>query len=175
MKITKTKIKDLLIVENPIFSDNRGYFMESYSQKKLAEAGINNIFVQDNVSFSKYGVIRGLHTQENPFQAKLVTCLYGKVRDVALDMREDSETYMQYDYIDIEAGSGKFFYIPHGFYHGFSVLSKDVAIFGYKVDGLYNKAGEKSINPLDSKINIDWGIDVNDMIISDKDMMAPFL
>jgi dTDP-4-dehydrorhamnose 3,5-epimerase len=175
MKIIETKIKDLLIIEVPIFSDNRGYFMESYSQKKFCDVGINNTFVQDNISFSKYGVVRGLHAQENPSQAKLVTCLYGRVRDVAVDMRKNSNTYMQYEFLDIEAGSGKFFYIPHGFYHGFSVLSKDGAIFSYKVDGSYNKSGEKAINPLDSKINIDWGLSKDDMIVSEKDTMADFL
>ena len=130
---TETKIKDLYIIEPTVFNDERGYFMESYNEQNFKDAGLNiNLkFVQDNESISKKGVLRGLHFQEQYSQDKLVRVIKGKIFDVAVDLRKDSPTYLQWEGIVLSSQNKKQFYIPKGFAHGFLVLS-DVAIFSYK-------------------------------------------
>lgn len=174
MKITPTKIKDVLVIEPDIFEDNRGWFFESYNQKKLAAAGINSNFIQDNRSFSKMkGTLRGLHLQNSPFsQAKLVSCTRGAVLDIAVDLRKNSPTYKEWYSIELTEENKKQLFIPHGFAHGFLTLV-DNTEFIYKVDNDYDKQSERSIRFDDPEIGIDWG-DMNPLLI-DRDKDAPFL
>ena len=146
MKIIKTDIPDLLIVEPEVFGDNRGYFFESFSQRKFEEAtGVKVDFVQDNESLSAYGVVRGLHFQKPPHeQAKLVRVVRGKVLDVALDLRPESPTYGQYAAVELSGENHRQLFIPKGFAHGFSVLSED-AVFQYKCDDYYAPECEDGI------------------------------
>lgn len=174
MKIIKTQIQGLLIIEPDIFKDHRGYFIESYSEKKFIDLGITNHFVQDNESQSTYGVIRGLHYQIGEFsQAKLVRVIKGKVLDVAVDLRKNSPTFGQWFSIELDEQDKKMFFIPKGFAHGFSVLS-DVAIFSYKCDQFYNKDYERGILFSDPQLNIDWKINSNKVVVSEKDKILPF-
>lgn len=174
MKIIKTHIQGLLIIEPDIFKDHRGYFIESYSEKKFIDLGITNHFVQDNESQSTYGVIRGLHYQIGEFsQAKLVRVIKGKVLDVAVDLRKNSPTFGQWFSIELDEQNKKMFFIPKGFAHGFSVLS-DVAIFSYKCDQFYNKNYERGILFSDPQLNIDWKIRSDKVVVSEKDKILPF-
>lgn len=174
MKIIKTHIQGLLIIEPDIFKDHRGYFIESYSEKKFNDLGITNRFVQDNESQSTYGVIRGLHYQIGEFsQAKLVRVIKGKVLDVAVDIRKNSPTFGQWFSIELDEQHKTMFFIPKGFAHGFSVLS-DIAIFSYKCDQFYNKDYEKGILFSDPQLNIDWKIKSEKAIVSEKDKILPF-
>ncbi|MFZ2150114.1 MAG: dTDP-4-dehydrorhamnose 3,5-epimerase [Minisyncoccia bacterium] len=174
MKIAPTKIKDVLVIEPDIFEDTRGWFFESYNQKRLAEAGISSAFIQDNRSFSKMkGTLRGLHLQNAPFsQAKLVSCTRGAVLDVAVDLRKNSPTYKEWYSIELTEENKKQLYIPRGFAHGFLTLV-DNTEFIYKVDNDYDKQSERSIRFDDPDIGIDWG-DMNPLLI-DRDKDAPFL
>ncbi len=139
MTIEKTFIDDLEIITPAVFEDSRGYFFEAYNQATFNNNGINYQFIQDNQSFSKRGVIRGLHLQINPFaQAKLVRVLEGEILDVAVDLRKNSATYGQHYSVVLSADNKKQLMVPHGFAHGFSVLSETASVM-YKVDGLYNK------------------------------------
>lgn len=175
MKIIKTKIKDLLIIEPQIFSDNRGYFFESYNQAKFSEAGLDYTFIQDNQSMSSYGTIRGLHFQKGEHaQAKLVRVLEGAVLDIAVDLRPNSETYGQYVAVELSEDNNLQLMIPRGFAHGFSVLSK-TAVFFYKCDNKYNKESEGGIRFDDPDLKIDWQIPEGEEIISEKDKLLPFL
>ena len=175
MDLIKTPIDDLLIIEPRIFSDERGYFFESYSKSKFDEAGLNYNFVQDNESMSSYGTIRGLHFQKGEFaQSKLVRVLDGKVLDVAVDLRPNSKTFGQYFSIELSGENKKQLLIPRGFAHGFSVLS-ETAIFAYKCDNIYNKNSEGSIIYNDETLNIDWQIPKEKEILSEKDKNAPTL
>ena len=169
MTITETGIKDLLIIEPKVFEDNRGYFFESYNQQIFEENNITCNFIQDNESFSSYGVVRGLHYQLNPHaQTKLMRVVLGKILDVAVDIRKNSKTFGKHFSIELSAENKKQLLIPKGFAHGFSVLSKTV-IVNYKCDALYNKDAESGIYFADKNINIDWKIDEKDMILSEKD------
>ena len=174
MKITPTKIKDVLVIEPDIFEDNRGWFFESYNQKKLAAAGINSNFIQDNRSFSKTkGTLRGLHLQNSPFsQAKLASCTRGAVLDIAVDLRKNSPTYKEWYSIELTEENKKQLFIPRGFAHAFLTLTDDTE-FQYKVDNDYDKQSERSIRFDDPDIGIDWG-DMNPLLI-DRDKDAPFL
>ncbi len=174
MKIKETPLKDCYIIEPTIFEDDRGYFFEKFNEKKFEElTGMNGHFVQDNISKSSYGVLRGLHLQKNEHaQAKLVSCLEGKVWDVAVDLREDSPTFGKWFGMELSAENKIQMYIPRGFGHGFSVLS-DTAVFAYKCDNFYNKESEGSVKFNDSDLNIDWKINEKDMILSEKDLNAP--
>ncbi|MFA6520725.1 MAG: dTDP-4-dehydrorhamnose 3,5-epimerase [Candidatus Paceibacterota bacterium] len=174
MKITPTKIKDVLVIEPDIFEDSRGWFFESYNQKKLKEAGINADFIQDNHSFSKMkGTLRGLHFQNAPFsQAKLVSCTSGAVLDVAVDVRKNSPTYKVWYAVELTAENKKQLFIPRGFAHGFLTLA-DNTEFIYKVDNLYDKQSERSIRFDDPEIGINWG-NVTPLLI-DRDKNAPLL
>lgn len=168
---TETKIKDLYIIEPTVFNDERGYFMESYNEQNFKDAGLNiNLkFVQDNESMSKKGVLRGLHFQEQYSQDKLVRVIKGKIFDVAVDLRKDSPTYLQWEGIVLSSQNKKQFYIPKGFAHGFLVLS-DVAIFSYKCTEYYHPEYEKGIIYNDPTIGVNWPlIDISDIILSEKD------
>ena len=173
MPFTKTPIEGLLIFEPRVFSDDRGYFYESYNEQIFQEAGVETNFVQDNQSKSTYGVLRGLHYQTGEHcQAKLVRVLEGSVLDVAVDIRPDSPTHGQHFSIELSAENARQLYIPRGFAHGFLVLS-EAAVFFYKCDNFYNKPSEGGIAYDDSTLKIDWKIPAEDMILSDKDKVHP--
>ena len=173
MNIETTFIKDLVIINPTVFEDARGYFFEDYNQNTLAAQGINVHFVQDNQSFSKHGTLRGLHYQNPPFaQTKLVRVLQGEIIDVAVDIRKQSPTYGQHFAIKLSAKNKKQLLIPHGFAHGFSVIS-ETAVVMYKCDQFYNKESEGGIRFDDPTLNIDWGMDLKDAIVSDKDLVLP--
>lgn len=174
MKITETKLKGCFIIEPTVFEDERGYFFESFNEKKLEEVlGYKPYFVQDNQSFSTKGVIRGLHAQSGEFaQAKLVRVLHGEVIDVAVDARPDSPTFGQHVAVHLSAENKKQLFVPRGFLHGFSVLS-ETAIFFYKCDNFYNKESEQGILYNSPELNIDWGIESRAEIVSEKDVILP--
>ena len=173
MNVIETPIKDLLILEPNIFEDERGYFFESYNQKRMVSLGLNYNFIQDNQSFSTYGTIRGLHFQKDEFaQTKLVRVIQGEVLDVALDLRPNSETFGQTYSILLSGNNHKQFLIPRGFAHGFSVLS-DSAIFSYKCDNFYKKESEAGIIYNDPDLNIDWKISKHKENVSNKDLALP--
>lgn len=175
MKIIDTDIPGLKILEPRVFTDSRGYFFESYSKKLFDKEVANVDFVQDNESCSSYGVIRGLHFQRPPFcQAKLVRCVKGKVFDVAVDLRKGSPTYGHHVAVELSEDNHRMFFIPHGFAHGFSVLS-DLAVFQYKCDDYYHPEAEGGISLLDPELAIDWQIAYADAILSDKDRNHPLL
>jgi dTDP-4-dehydrorhamnose 3,5-epimerase len=173
MKIIETSIKGLLVIEPQIFNDGRGYFFESYSKSKFAAKGIDIDFVQDNQSFSHKGATRGLHAQSAPHaQAKLVRVIQGKVLDVAVDVRQGSPTYGQYETIELSGENQLQFLIPEGFLHGFATL-EDNTIFAYKVNNYYSKECELGVKWNDPTLAINWGIDEKDVIISPKDELLP--
>lgn len=173
MKIEKTSIQDLVILLPAVFEDERGYFFEAYNKANLHQAGINYQFIQDNQSFSKRGVIRGLHLQINPYaQAKLVRVLEGEILDVAVDLRQNSHTYGQYESVVLSAENKKQLIVPHGFAHGFSVLSETASVL-YKVDQLYHKESERGIRFDDPDLAIDWQLHPNEIIVSEKDLVLP--
>lgn len=175
MKITKTAIDGVVIIEPQVFEDERGYFFESYNQAKMEEAGLKYNFIQDNQSKSCYGTVRGIHFQKGEFaQAKLVRVLEGTVLDVAVDLRKNSPTFGKYVAVELSAENKKQLMIPRGFGHGFSVLSK-TAVFAYKCDNVYNKASEGGIRFNDPDIDVDWKINPEEAILSEKDKNAPFL
>ncbi|QCX52775.1 dTDP-4-dehydrorhamnose 3,5-epimerase [Elizabethkingia sp. JS20170427COW] len=174
MKITETPLKDCFVIEPTVIGDSRGYFYEKFNQKIFEEhTQQNGNFVQDNVSKSHYGVLRGLHLQKGEHaQAKLVSCIEGTVYDVAVDLREGSPTYQQWFGIELSGENKKQLYIPRGFAHGFIVLSP-IAIFSYKCDNFYCKESEGSVKYNDPDLNIDWKIPYKDMLLSEKDQNAP--
>ncbi|MDR0828697.1 MAG: dTDP-4-dehydrorhamnose 3,5-epimerase [Prevotellaceae bacterium] len=169
MEIIKTPIADLLIIKPDVFFDERGYFSESYNKEKYFAQGICQNFLQDNMSKSSYGTLRGLHFQQGEYaQAKLVSAVVGKVWDIAVDLRPNSPTFGQWHGVELSDENHLQFLIPRGFAHGFSVLS-ETAIFTYKCDNLYNKQSEGGIIYNDETLNIDWKIPAEKMIISEKD------
>lgn len=174
MIIKETPLKDCYIIEPTIFEDDRGYFYEKFNENKFAElTGMNGHFVQDNVSKSSYGVLRGLHLQKgSDAQAKLVSCLEGKVFDVAVDLRKDSPTFGKWFGVELSAENKLQFYVPRGFGHGFSVLSES-AIFAYKCDNYYSKESEGGVLWSDLDLNIDWQLPEEDILLSDKDKIQP--
>ncbi|BDB54728.1 dTDP-4-dehydrorhamnose 3,5-epimerase [Flavobacterium ammoniigenes] len=173
MTIETTSIQDLVIINPTVFEDARGYFFEAYNQNALAAQGIHINFVQDNQSFSKRGTLRGLHYQNPPFaQTKLMRVLEGEIIDVAVDIRKQSPTYGQHFAITLSDENKKQLLIPHGFAHGFSVIS-ETAVVLYKCDQFYNKESEGGIRFDDSSLNIDWGMDLAAAIVSDKDLLLP--
>ena len=176
MTISETNLKDCFIVEPKIFEDKRGYFFESYNAELFnSHAGANINFVQDNESFSIQGVLRGLHFQKGDHaQAKLVRVIQGKILDVVVDIREKSETYGQHTSVILSAANKRQLFVPRGFAHGFVVLSKE-AIFSYKCDNYYNKPAESGIRFNDPKLNIDWVLPMDELIVSDKDLELPYL
>lgn len=173
MNAIKTDVLDVYILEPQVFGDKRGWFMESWSKKKMEEAGLFYDFVQDNHSFSSVkGTIRGLHFQKGEHsQAKLVRCAKGAVIDVAVDIRKGSPTYKKWVAVELSAENKRQLMIPRGFAHGFVTLTDEVE-FLYKADNLYNFESEGSIRWDDPEIGIDWGTE--NPIVSDKDAAAPF-
>lgn len=170
MEIKTTPIKDLLIIQPRVFPDNRGYFFESFNQRKYIAEGLDLTFVQDNLSKSDQGVLRGLHFQKPPYaQGKLVYVIRGSVLDVAVDLRKDSQTYGQHFSIVLSEENHTQFYVPEGFAHGFVTL-EDNTIFAYKCTNFYNPESEGAIIWNDRDLNIDWKI--NQPTISEKDMKA---
>ena len=169
MKFIKTEIDGLIIIEPKVFGDDRGYFFESYNQKKFEEVVGKVLFIQDNESKSSKGVLRGLHFQKPPFdQAKLVRCVKGKVLDVAVDIRKGSKTYGQYIAIELSSENNKQLFVPRGFAHGFLVLSES-AIFAYKVDNVYAPDYDAGIYWNDPMLNIPWVINESEIRVSEKD------
>lgn len=155
IKVTKAPIEGLYVIEPSIHGDARGYFMETYNQKDMHEAGLDMVFVQDNQSMSTKGVLRGLHFQKQYPQGKLVRVIKGSVYDVAVDLREGSPTYGQYYGVELTEENKKQFYISEGFAHGFLVLS-DVAEFCYKVTDFWHPGDESGLAWNDPEINIQW-------------------
>ncbi|MBO4839791.1 MAG: dTDP-4-dehydrorhamnose 3,5-epimerase [Bacteroidaceae bacterium] len=169
MEIIKTAIEGLLIIKPRVFEDARGYFFESFSQRDFEEKVGKVNFVQDNESMSSYGVMRGLHFQRPPYtQSKLVRCVKGTVLDVAVDIRKGSPTYGQHVAVELSEQNHLQFFIPHGFAHGFSVLS-ETAVFQYKCDNFYAPQADDGISILDQSLGIDWRIPVESAILSEKD------
>jgi len=175
MPFHKTDISGLLVFEPAVFEDGRGYFFESYNEKIFQQAGIDLRFVQDNQSSSKYGVIRGLHYQLPPFaQSKLVRVLYGKILDVAVDIRKGSSTYGKTFCLELSDENKKQLFIPVGFAHGFSVLTEKAEVL-YKCDAFYNRESDAGIRYDDPTLAIDWKIPATKAIISEKDKILPAL
>ena len=175
MKVIKTAIEDVVIIEPDVFGDARGYFFESYSQKKFDEQVRPVKFVQDNESKSKYGVLRGLHYQKGKdAQSKLVRVVKGRVLDVAVDIRKGSPTFGKYVAVELTEDNHRQLFVPRGFAHGFSVLSEE-AIFQYKCDNLYAPQSEGAIAWNDPDIDIDWQLPVEDVLLSAKDAAHPQL
>ena len=180
MKISKTFIEDLIIIEPQLFKDDRGFFYESYNKNNLDKV-INIVFVQDNESKSDKGVIRGLHFQAPPFeQTKLVRCVSGNILDVAVDLRTNSKTYGKSFSIELSSENNKQLFIPKGFAHGFQVLS-ETAIVNYKVDYFYNPTSDSGIIWNDKDLSINWNHDLKPILsvkdltlISFKDLKSPF-
>lgn len=176
-KKTETTIEGVYIIEPTVFGDNRGYFMETYSEKEFAEIGLNYKFVQDNQSKSRKGVLRGLHFQKENTQAKLVRVIKGEVFDVAVDLRPGSKTYGKWEGVILSEENKKMFMIPRGFAHGFLVLS-DEAEFTYKCDDIYNPKAEGGLAWNDKDVNIEWPLGdmaVEDLLTSEKDAKWPSL
>lgn len=170
MKIEKTFIEGLLIIQPTVFGDHRGYFLESFRKDKLEQEGVTSDFVQDNQSMSKKDILRGLHFQKPPYaQGKLVQVIKGAVLDVAVDIRKNSPTYGKHVAIELNEENKTMFWIPPGFAHGFLTL-KDDTIFAYKCTNYYNPASEGSIAWDSTSLNIDWGI--SSPILSEKDKNA---
>jgi len=174
MIVEKTYIDGLLVIQPKIFNDSRGYFYESFNSATFGiQTGVDINFVQDNESKSSFGVLRGLHYQLPPFaQSKLVRVIVGEVWDIAVDIREGSPTYGHHFGVLLSEQNKKQFFIPRGFAHGFVVLSNS-AVFSYKCDNFYNKESEGGIKYNDKKLDIGWNIDVNEAILSEKDLILP--
>ena len=174
MTLETTTIQDLVIINPAVFNDERGYFFEAYNKEKFCALGITIDFVQDNQSFSKKGTLRGLHYQNPPHaQTKLVRVLQGEIIDVAVDLRKDSATFGHSFSIKLTAENKKQLLVPQGFAHGFSVIS-ETAVVLYKCDQYYNKASEGGIRFDDVQLNIDWGMDLKEAIVSEKDLVLPY-
>jgi len=173
MKIVETGFKGLIVIKPSVFTDSRGYFFESFNQASVNNSGLIFSPVQDNESKSVKGVIRGLHYQLQPFpQAKLIRVVLGKIFDVALDIRKDSLTFGKWFGIELDSENKDQLFIPHGFAHGFSVLS-EIAVIQYKCDSLYNPNFERGINLNDPTLDIYWKLGSTVPIISDKDLAQP--
>lgn len=175
MRVIKTDIEGLAVIEPSVFSDARGYFFEAFNQKVFNAEVAPVEFVQDNESKSSYGVVRGLHFQRPPYaQAKLVRVVKGRVLDVAVDLREGSPTYGKHFSVELSDENHRMLFIPRGFAHGFSVLSEEV-VFQYKCDNYYHPESEGAIAWNDPDLGIDWGIPEDKVVLSAKDAKNPFL
>lgn len=174
MKITKTKLDGVVVIEPDVFGDNRGFFMESWNKKKMEEAGLFYDFVQDNHSKSTVkGTLRGIHFQKgDKAQAKLVRCVKGAVLDIAVDLRKNSPTFKQWVSVELSAENKKQLLIPRGFGHGFLTLTDDVE-FLYKADNYYAPEADAGICWNDPDIGVEWGLETP--ILSEKDKKNPFL
>ena len=175
MKVTETGFKDLYLLEPRVFEDSRGFFMESFNAKVFEDLGLDFNFIQDNQSYSKYGVLRGLHYQNPPYaQTKLVRVLSGTILDVVVDLRRDQPTFGKHFSVELSAESKQQIYVPKGFAHGFSVLSKYADIL-YKSDNGYHPASEGGVLYNDPALMIDWGVPEDKISLSDKDKINPVL
>lgn len=176
MEVIRTEIEGVVIIEPRIFRDERGYFYESFSAKEFAEkVSPDTVFVQDNQSYSSYGVVRGLHFQEPPHaQAKIVRVIEGRVLDVAVDIRKGSPTYGKHVAVELTGENHRQIFIPKGFAHGFAVLSP-TALFQYKCDDFYAPQSEGAVIWNDPALGIEWGIPAEDIILSEKDKRHPLL
>lgn len=174
MNFNTTPISGLLVIEHKVWQDDRGYFIETYNEKPFRANGVDYTFVQDNLSSSKRGVVRGMHAQsgENA-QGKLVRVLKGKALDVVVDFRKDSPTFGEKYSIELNGSDGISFWVPPGFLHGFIALEDDT-LFTYKVTGFYDKSGELGMRWDDPDIAIEWPLPAADLIVSDKDKELPF-
>ena len=173
MPFIETALAGVKIFEPQLWPDERGYFYESYNQNVFRAAGINDSFVQDNQSRSTYGVLRGLHYQVGEFaQSKLVRVIEGEVLDVVVDIRDGSPSFGKWTSVVLSADNKKQLYIPRGFAHGYIVLSKTAEFF-YKCDNFYSKAHEGSIAYNDASLNIDWQVEPDKIILSEKDKLHP--
>ncbi|MDY6801425.1 MAG: dTDP-4-dehydrorhamnose 3,5-epimerase [Bacteroidota bacterium] len=173
MEVKETYIEGLKIIKPKIFEDSRGYFFESYNKDNLKNIIGEIVFVQDNQSLSEFGTIRGLHYQLAPYsQSKLVRVIYGKIYDVAVDIRENSPTYGKHFGIELSEENKNQLFIPKGFAHGFSVLSSKAVVI-YKTDEFYHKDSERGIKYNDPELKIDWKIEPNASILSSKDKVLP--
>lgn len=174
MNYTQTNIKDCFLIEPQVFQDERGFFMESYNKSKFDEGtGLDISFVQDNISQSSYGVIRGLHAQRgDSVQAKLVSVIQGEVLDVVVDFREDSPSFKEVFSVKLSDQNKKQLFVPRGCFHGFAVLSPKVLFF-YKCDNFYNQKADFGMAHNDSNFNIDWIIPEEERILSEKDIILP--
>ena len=175
MPLIRTEFPGLLIFEPKVFEDNRGYFYESYNQKIFSALGIEINFVQDNQASSSFGVIRGLHFQNDPFaQTKLIRVLSGKIIDAIVDIRKNSPTFGKAYTIMLSAQNKKQLLVPKGFAHGYSVISETAEVF-YKCDEFYHKETEGGIAWNDPALKIDWQIPADKITVSDKDKLNPLL
>ena len=174
-KVTSQRIPEVLLIEPVVYADDRGYFKESYNLNDFEEFLPGVKFVQDNESKSSKGVLRGLHFQKEPYaQAKLVRVIQGSIWDVAVDIRSDSSTFKQFCFAEITAENHFQFYIPRGFAHGFIVTSQE-AIVQYKTDNFYHPRSDAGIHPHDPELDIPWPLSNEDHLLSEKDLVLPFL
>lgn len=175
MNVIPTALDGVVILEPRVFPDARGYFFEAFSQREFDELVRPVRFVQDNESRSTRGVVRGLHFQRMPYtQSKLVRCTFGRVLDVAVDIRHGSPTFGQHVAVELSADNKRQLFVPRGFAHGFAVLS-DEAVFQYKCDNYYAPEADGGISLLDPSLGIDWGVDLAEALLSDKDRRHPTL
>ena len=175
VKAITTGFNGLLVLEPKVHADSRGYFMESFNKRDLLDAGIDVDFVQDNQSRSSFGVIRGLHFQVPPFaQIKLVRVLSGTILDVVVDLRQNEPTYSKSYSVELSGENKRQLLVPRGFAHGFAVLSKTAEVF-YKCDQYYRPDHERGINYSDPELSIDWKLNADHVIVSDKDKLLPRL
>lgn len=175
MRAEATQIKDCYIIHDTVFEDERGYFFESFNRQKFEQqTGLDVNFVQDNQSKSSYGVLRGLHFQKGEWaQAKLVRVIYGKVLDVVVDLRKSSPSFGQHVAVELSENSRTQLFVPRGLAHGFVVLS-ETCVFFYKCDNYYNKQSEGGLMYNDPELNIDWKINADQFIVSEKDKNNPY-
>jgi len=173
MQTIETGLPGLILIKPKVFEDNRGYFFESFNKKRYSHQGLEHQFVQDNESLSTYGIIRGLHYQLAPYaQTKLMRVIYGKIYDVAVDLRENSPTFGQWYGKELSSENKEQLLIPRGFAHGFSVLSEKTIVF-YKCDNYYQPDSERGISYKDPSLAIDWKVDPDQAIVSAKDKVLP--
>jgi dTDP-4-dehydrorhamnose 3,5-epimerase len=171
MKVFECPIAGLLLIENSVFKDHRGFFIERYNAEKFKSHGLDINFIQDNHSRSLPNVVRGLHFQYKPAQSKLVGVIKGKIWDVAVDIRSDSPTYGQYYAVELSAENGRLLWVPAGFAHGFCVIGDEQADVVYKVNASYHPETERGIIWNDPELNIEWP--VKDAIVAEKDAKLP--
>ena len=170
MNVLRCQLEGLLVIEPKVFGDARGFFLESWNRNRYREAGLDADFVQDNISLSRRGTLRGLHFQNPQPQGKLLQVLMGEVFDVAVDIRRSSPTFGKWYGLVLSADNKRQFYVPPGFAHGFATLEDDT-IFFYKCTNIYNKTSEGSIRWNDPDLGINWEID--EPVISEKDKVSP--
>lgn len=175
IKATETKLKGCFVIEPTIFKDDRGYFFESFNHREFCKAiGQEVNFVQDNQSYSKKGVLRGLHFQKGEHaQAKLVSVLDGRIQDVVVDLRKNSPTFGEHLSIELDNENKRQLFVPRGFAHGFLTLSESARVL-YKCDNYYNKSAEGGIRYDDQKLKLEWQLNTSDLVLIEKDRKLPF-